>query len=141
MDFVVGQVTRGHEDIDFFVWGRDAEPLANELGKHEYARRVGPPADQQIDFEKHGEELSFALLAQESEGRVIVCGGPSAGAAWPAGMLEGPLRQLGDVIHRVISVESQIEIKEKMPTWVAGRPRRKKDREDIERLRALSRDP
>jgi hypothetical protein len=141
MDFVVGHVTRAHADIDFFVWVGDAEPLANELGKHDYARRVGPPPEQQIDFEKDGEELSFALLAQDSGGRVIVGGGPSAGAAWPVGMLEGPVRRLEGVIHRVISVESQIEIKEMMPTWVPGRTRRNKDREDIERLRALSRDP
>ena len=141
MDFAVGQVTRTHEDIDFFVWGQDAERLANELGNQGYAPRLGAPRDQQIDFEKDGEELSFALLAEDSEGRVVVAGGPSAGAAWPAGTLEGPARELGAVIHRVISVESQIEIKEMMPTWVAGRPRRRKDREDIDRLRALCRDP
>jgi hypothetical protein len=36
----------------------------------------------------------------------------------------------------VISPAAQIEIKQMMPVWVPGRPRRPKDAADIARLRA-----
>ena len=135
MDFFLGEVTRAHKDIDFFAWANDARKLANEVGLRGYAPRAGSHAGQQLDFTKMDEELSFALLADNPQGQVVVAGGPFAGEPWPTGMLSGPVRTLRDVSYRVITPESQIEIKLMMPIWVPGRPRRLKDREDVERIR------
>jgi len=135
MDFFLGEVTRAHRDIDFCAWAKDARKLAYELGLKGYAPLAGPPPEQQLDFTKNDEDLSFALLADNPQGEVVVAGGPFAGEPWPTGMLNGPVRTLRGVSYRVITPEAQIEIKLMMPIWVPGRPRRLKDREDVERIR------
>ena len=135
MDFFLGEVTRAHRDIDFYAWAKDARKLAYELSLKGYAPLAGPPPEQQLDFTKKDEDLSFALLADNPQGQVVVAGGPFAGEPWPTGMLNGPVRTLRGVSYRVITPEAQIEIKQMMPIWVPGRPRRLKDREDVERIR------
>ncbi|RKR92447.1 hypothetical protein BDK92_6888 [Micromonospora pisi] len=80
-------------------------------------------------------ELGVALLARDMTGRVVVAGGPYAGEPWPEGMLDSPPGRLGDVRAPIIAPAAQIEIKEMMPVWVPGMPRRDKDRADILLLR------
>ncbi len=54
---------------------------------------------------------------------------------WPAGLLDAPMGRLGGLTCPVIGVAAQIEIKEMMPVWVPGLPRREKDMSDLARLR------
>jgi GNAT superfamily N-acetyltransferase len=67
---------------------------------------------------------------------VVVAGGPYAGEAWPTAMLNPTVGHLDAIRALVISPEAQIEIKEMMPVWVPGRPRRGKDEIDICLLRS-----
>jgi hypothetical protein len=139
MDFYLGEVTREHVDVDWFAWASDAEPLTGALARLGFASGAGPPRDQQLEFVRDGVELSFALLARDDHGRIVVAGGPWAGEPWPAGMLDAPPGRIGEVECPIIDPRAQIEIKEMMPVWVPGMPRRPKDAADIARLRAALR--
>ncbi|MFF5144757.1 nucleotidyltransferase domain-containing protein [Streptomyces sp. NPDC013157] len=140
VDFFIGEVTREHVDIDWFAWAQDASALTAGLLRSGFEPLSGPPADQQLDFRKQGVESSFALLAKDRVGRVVVAGGPWAGQVWPAGMLDASAGRIGTLRCRIISPRAQIEIKQMMPVWVPGRPRRMKDTEDISQLEAALRE-
>ncbi|WP_309144168.1 nucleotidyltransferase domain-containing protein [Streptomyces sp. BR123] len=139
MDFFIGEVTRDHEDIDWFAWAEDAAALTEALMRSGWQPVPGPPSGQQVDFAKEGVESSFALLDRDRYGRVVVAGGPWVGELWPEGMLAGSVGGVGAVRCRIISTGAQIEIKRMTPVWVPGRPRRTKDAEDIARLEAALR--
>lgn len=136
MDFFLGEVTRDHRDIDWFAWAGDAPALGEALTRRGYQRVPGLPAEQQLDFLMDGEDLSVNLLRRDETGRVVVGGGPYAGAPWPDGMLDPHTGRIGEVACPIINPRTQVEIKQMMPVWVPGSPRRPKDLEDIARLRA-----
>ena len=136
MDFFLGHVTRLHRDVDWFAWSSDATRLASALTSHGYELLPEPPHDRQLDFVRGELDLSFALIARDDAGRVIVPSGPWAGQPWPDGMLDWPLGRIGDLRCPIISPSAQIEIKKMMPVWVPGMPRRPKDAEDIALLEA-----
>ncbi|MEU8431803.1 hypothetical protein AB0F18_02650 [Streptomyces sp. NPDC029216] len=136
MDFWLGEITREHEDVDWFAWAEDAERLRELLTARGYEVRHAD--DQQLDLVRDGEEHSFAFVTRRrADGRVLVAGGPWAGTPWPAGILDGvePGRLRG-LECPVASPEAQIEIKRMMPVWVPERPRREKDAVDVARLEA-----
>ncbi|MCX4734352.1 nucleotidyltransferase domain-containing protein [Streptomyces sp. NBC_01363] len=139
MDFFLGEITRDHEDIDWFLWADDASALAGGLLRHGYQPVPGPPPDLQLDFAKDGLENSFTLLGRDAAERVVVAGGPWAGAHWPEGMLDAGPGRIGGLQCAIVSPQAQIEIKRMMPIWDPSRPRRTKDAEDIARLEAALR--
>lgn len=139
VDFFLGAVTRDHGDIDWFVWADDAGVLTEGLLRRGYRPVPGPPPGLQVDFAKDGLESSFTFLARDAAGRVVVAGGPWAGAPWPAGMLDGGSGRIGALRCPVVSVRAQIEIKRMTPVWDPARPRRSKDAADIALLEAALR--
>ncbi|MEV0459335.1 nucleotidyltransferase domain-containing protein [Catellatospora methionotrophica] len=136
MDFHLGRITRPHADVDWFCWAADADRLTavlTELGFTAYGehdRRL------QRDFLRGDVDLGVGLLGRDAAGCATVPAGPHAGTRWPHGMLDGPPGSLGGVTCPVISPQAQIEIKDMMPVWVPGLPRRDKDRTDIALLTA-----
>jgi hypothetical protein len=56
-------------------------------------------------------------------------------------MLDWEPGRIGSLRCPIISPLAQIEIKEMMPVWAPGFPRRPKDAEDIARLRAALKSP
>ena len=80
--------------------------------------------------------MQVTLVSRDANGCPIVPAGPYAGSRWPADLLTGPAGRIGDVSCRIVGPRAQIEIKEMMPVWVPGLPRREKDRADVTRLRA-----
>ncbi|MFD3806820.1 nucleotidyltransferase domain-containing protein [Streptomyces sp. NPDC058611] len=140
VDFFLGTVTRDHGDIDWFARADDAGILAEGLLRLGYRPVPGPPPELQLDFAKDGLESSFTLLARDAAGRVVVAGGPWAGAPWPAGMLDGGSGRIGATRCPVVSARAQIEIKRMTPVWDPARPRRSKDAADIALLEAALRE-
>jgi hypothetical protein len=136
MDFFLGEVTRDHRDIDWFAWTGDADVLGAELVRRGFRKVPGLPPDQQIDLVKDGEDVSLNLLRRDEGGRIVVGGGPYAGSPWPDDMLDAHLGRIGDLRCPIVSPRAQIEIKQMMPVWVPGSPRRVKDAEDIARIQA-----
>lgn len=136
MDFFLGKVTRNHEDIDWFAQAQNAPSLTAALLECGYQAMPGPPPDLQLNLVKDGEDISFTWLATEATGRVVLAGGPDAGALLPEGMLAWEPGHVGDLRCPIISPLAQIEIKEMMPVWVPSFPHRAKDEQDVARLRA-----
>jgi hypothetical protein len=134
MDFFLGCITREHEDIDLFVWAKDAPMLVRVLEHTGFREVGGPPLEAQRDFVKDGEELQVALLAQNERGEVVVAGGPWAGTPHPEGMLVHSIGRLGDVACPIVNPRVQLTIKEQFPGWV-GLPMSEKHRSDIAHLR------
>ncbi|OKK16060.1 aminoglycoside adenylyltransferase [Streptomyces sp. CB00455] len=139
MDFFLGEVTRDHEDIDWFARADDAEALAEGLLLHGCQPVPGPPPELQRDVAKDGLDSSFTLVDRDTAGRVVVAGGPWAGTPWPEGMLDAGTGRIGHLHCAIVGPQAQIEIKRMMPVWDPSRPRRSKDAEDIARLEAALR--
>jgi len=135
IDFYLGQVTRRHDDVDWFAWNDDLPRLVAALTRGGW-REIGThPIEQQRDLVRSDVELGFACLARGADEGVEVGGGPYAGAAWPARMLDDALLgAVGTVQCLVIAPAAQIEIKRMMPVWVPGMRRRPKDAQDGTRL-------
>jgi hypothetical protein len=129
LDFLLGRVTRAHEDIDLFIWAADSPRLLPRLTDKGYEEIGGPPPEQQRNLVKEGEEFHVTLL-EENELGVVTAGGRWADFPWPNGMLEGPIGQIGDVRCRLISPEAQLWAKEEAP-----HARRDRDYSDIALLR------
>jgi hypothetical protein len=136
MDFFLGEVTREHDDIDFFAWALDGPALAAELPRHGFRPVPGPPPAKQLDFTRHGEDLQFALLARDATGRPADAGGPWAGEPFPEAAPDPEPGRLGELTCPVVNPAGQIEIKRMMPQWNPRLRRRPKDAADIARLRA-----
>ncbi|SBU90421.1 2''-aminoglycoside nucleotidyltransferase [Streptomyces sp. Ncost-T6T-1] len=136
MDFFLGELTRDHEDIDWFAWDTGAGKLAAELGRRGYEPVAGPPPEQQLDFVKADLETSVTLLSKDETGHPRVAGGPWAGTLWPEAMPAAAPGRLASLEAPVVSAQGQIEIKRMTPVWVPGMPRRAKDADDIARLEA-----
>jgi len=135
MDFYLGELTRPHVDVDWFAWATDLPVIAATLIDHGWRDLAEHPPEQQRDLVRDGVELGFAPLAQGDDCAVLVGGGPWAGEPFPARMLQDAVSaQLAGLTCPVISPAAQVEIKQMMPVWVPGRPRRDKDLADIARI-------
>ncbi len=135
MDFFLASVTRAHEDIDLFVWARDASKLVRGLQGAGFAELDGPPPEAQRDLTRDGEEVQVALLDRNERGQVVVAGGPWAGSPWPDGMLDGSVGRIGELICPIVNPSVQVKIKERFREWRADLPVRDKHQADIARLR------
>jgi hypothetical protein len=138
VDFALGEVTREHPDIDWFTWAATLPTLRAALTEHGFLPTPVTDESAQYDVTKTGEDLQFALLAAGADGTPTVAGGPYAGTAWPADLLDAQPGTIGDQLCPIINPRAQIEIKQMMPVWVPGMPRRPKDADDIRRLQAWS---
>jgi hypothetical protein len=133
LDFLLGRVTRAHEDIDLFIWAADAAKLLPRLKDKGYQEIGGPPPEQQRNLVKNGEEFHMTLI-EENELGVVTAGGRWANVPWPKGMLDGPIGQIGDIRCRLISPEAQLWAKEEAPHALSHAPR-DQDHADIALLR------
>ncbi len=64
MDFFLGRVTRDHVDIDWFAGAVNAPGIISALAGRGYRVVPGPPADQQVDLSKEGEDLELRLAVR-----------------------------------------------------------------------------
>jgi len=129
LDFLLGRITRPHQDIDLFIWASDAPTLLALLHQHGYQEVGGPPPEQQRNLVKAGEQLHVTLLERNKLG-VVTAGGRWADSPWPVGMLDGPVGWIGDVRCRVISAQAQLWAKEEVPKAL-GHAQRGHDPADI----------
>jgi hypothetical protein len=136
VDFALGEVTREHRDIDWFTWAEAIPAWRAALTEHGFAPTPVNDDSAQYDVTKDGEDLQFALLARNADGAPVVAGGPYAGEPWPVDLLDAQPGRIGAQRCPIINPRAQIEIKQMMPVWVPGMPRRPKDAHDIARLEA-----
>jgi hypothetical protein len=132
LDFHAGQTTRPHKDVDLVTWSRHRFPLRRLLEASGYETvRFDPP---QIFFEKHGEEVNFAMIRREPGGAIVTPGFERW--PWPAGAFgEQPLTLHG-VICRALTLHGLLEEKESYEKF-RGVPLRPKDEVSLRLLRRL----
>lgn len=137
MDFYLQKITRDHLDVDWFVWADAMPGLVAELLTRGWTDLAQHPTDQQRDITRGEAEMGFAPLISTPDGCPAVGGGPWRGERYPQQMLSAAVDgHLDGVRCRVIDPAAQIEIKQMMPIWVPGMPRRPKDADDVARLQA-----
>ena len=105
VDFALGEVTRDHRDIDWFTGAATLPALRTALTEHEFLPTPVNDETAQYEVTKTGEDLQFALLAPNPDGAPTVAGGPYAGTAWPADLLDAPPGTIGDQTCPIISPE------------------------------------
>jgi hypothetical protein len=68
VDFFLGEITRPHDDIDFFAWETDSENVVASLMGIGFEEVGGPPQTTQRNLKKEGEEVHIALLERTLDG-------------------------------------------------------------------------
>ncbi len=112
MDFYLGEITRDHLDIDWFVWADAMPGLVGEL----LHRGWTDLAEHQRDIARGDVEMGFAPLASAPDGCPAVGGGPWQGERYPEQMLAAAADGWLDGVRcRVIDPAAQVEIKQMMP--------------------------
>ncbi len=135
MDFYLGEITRDHLDVDWFVGAEAMSGFVDEMLSHGWVDLAEHPPEQQRDIVRGDVEMGFAPLTTAPDGCPAVGGGLWLGERYPVRMLSGAVDGLLEGVRcRVIDPAAQVEIKQMMPVWVPGRPRRPKDAIDIDRL-------
>ena len=136
VDFLVGEITRPHDDVDFVIWARDAQVVRRMLAQHRYTESVTHSSTDTTIFYKQEQRLEIVFIDRNQAGQIVT---PGVWADWPwlAGTFEEAPARLGDLMCPVTSAASLLETKERYAQHPAGEPLREKDVADIERLRAL----
>ncbi|MES4792180.1 MAG: hypothetical protein C4321_03665 [Chloroflexota bacterium] len=83
LDFLVGEVTTPHEDIDLVTGRRHATRVRHALESSGY--EFGWSSGVQVAFAKAGQEISILFVARDREGRISSPGIPEW--EWIAGSL------------------------------------------------------
>ncbi|WP_138420834.1 nucleotidyltransferase domain-containing protein [Aquibacillus sediminis] len=78
IDFLLGKVTRLHDDIDLVMWVQHRERLENELLKKGYEKTKVKEefCDRQSDFCKGNVEITFSYITRSDTGDLILNGLP-----------------------------------------------------------------
>src|SRR5260370_19239387 len=138
LDFVVGRVTRDHDDIDLVIFRSDHRAAQRALASGGYKTVPTSHPEEHQHLVKDAERLSLTFVEYNDRGKLIT---PGRWADWPYadGALDAPLATLAGVSCRVLSVPAQLETKLNFAGHTHGAPRRAKDLLDIDRLRDLLR--
>jgi hypothetical protein len=128
VDFLLGALTRPHEDVDVVAWRRHRPRVRRALTAAGF--RVVRETEKQIDFEKQGVDVTFVYLRRAGAGRIVTHGVPEW--TWRPDALPPAWRGIDGVACRVVSARQLLEEKEGDP-----RPPRPKDAESIAALRRL----
>lgn len=131
LDFILGEVTHEHGDIDLVTWKRHETRLRRAFETHGF---VTTEQSASVDFEKNGVEVNVLFL-KKGPG-VVYHASFRDEPRWNADALADAPRQLVGLTCRTISPQGLLEEKEKTPRWL-GRPPRQKDLEAMEVLRRL----
>jgi len=103
VDFALGEITRPHEDIDWFIDVADAERVREHLVHEGWAVTRTQLNAVDLAYQGSGPEHGIGFVERRGD-EVVVPYGPFAGDPWPTGMLDGPLCTLHGVTCRIITV-------------------------------------
>lgn len=133
VDFLLGQITRPHADLDVVMWARHRGRVRTALLVNGF--QMTRETEVQIDFTQAGQEISCVFLVRDPTGNIVTHGIPNW--IWRPEAL--PLRQLslhGTSVH-VVSPQQLLDEKEGYEQGT-GRPPRPKDLESMDRLRHIT---
>lgn len=134
VDFLVGAVTRPHEDIDLIIWREDAPAVREILASQGYAE--APPAPEEsalhTHFSKQNQLIDAIFIYRVADGGVYW-----SDARWPDDSFTSLQGRLGEVVCPVSSARSLIDSKEAYLRDSPDQSDREKYLLDIATLRPL----
>ncbi|MBI5287604.1 MAG: hypothetical protein HY873_01390 [Chloroflexi bacterium] len=136
MDAHAGRITRAHDDIEVFVWERDAAAVRTALSSAGFFAPPGLYPGECQPFLKDSEEVGAWYLVRETDSRVHTPGRWSDWP-WPKGSFDGPRVDLAGLLVPAMSLEGLLEMKLKFRDHPHGAPPREKDLADIDLLQRL----
>ncbi|MBS4194140.1 nucleotidyltransferase domain-containing protein [Lederbergia citri] len=73
IDFLLGKITRPHDDIDLVTWIQNRERLEDELVKAGYEKTFVKEEfrDRQSDFSKENVEITFCYISLSDDGELM----------------------------------------------------------------------
>ncbi len=131
LDFIVGEVTRAHGDVDLVTWKRHETRIRRLFEERGFTPM---PRHASMDFQKHGVDVNV-LFIEKGPGVVYTAGYRDA-PRWREEALNGPPRRLAGLCCRTVSPQGLLEEIEKTPGWL-GRPARQQHLEAAETLRRV----
>ena len=136
LDFLLGEVTRAHGDIDWLIWKRDADKVGALLLAQGYARQSVRHPEEHIGFWRFEQYVSFTLNETDAEGRTVTAG-RWRDWPYPPGAFSAAPARIGEVLCPVVSAEAQLDVRENFHKHPAGAPLRETDHWAIAELRKL----
>ncbi len=131
LDFLIGEVTRTHSDIDLVTWRRHAGRIRRMLQASGYD--IATVTNQAaIHFAKNGQDVGIAFIKKDEQGRFVTPGREF----WPWPPFPDALKTLNGIACRTMSAAALLEEKENYEKY-SGRTLRPKDQESIRTLRSL----
>ena len=137
VDFLVGETTRPHSDVEFVAWHRDLPAITRILEASGYSPIEVRHPDEGAALTKNDQRLGFTFIDEGADGQIITPGRWSDWP-WPEGSFAAVRGRLDDIELLVVSLEGQLDTKENFHRHPEGRPLRRKDRADIRYLRWLA---
>lgn len=134
IDFIVGEVTRPHRDIEFAIWAKDAMQVRDILAPLGYRLDPAHTSIEMTLFWKREQIVEFYNHIVNDAGHVVIAGKWSDWA-WADGAFDAPPATLHGVTCPVVSAASILATKEGYATQPNGGPLRGKDIADIAHLR------
>lgn len=127
IDFLLGKITRSHDDIDLVTWIQNRERLEKELVKVGYEQIPVKKEFQnrQSDFKKGNVEVTYCYITHSVDGNLILNGLPEW--IWRKDSLLTQSFMLHGILANVLNPKQLLEEKEVYEQ--IGRPYRQKDAE------------
>jgi hypothetical protein len=138
LDAHLGQITRPHGDVEFWVERTDAEESRSALVRAGAHALVTQPPEESCEFEWNDVQFSTAYFDRQPDGSFTVAGRWSDWI-FPPGSFGDDLGTLQGVPVQTMSLAGMLAMKEQYPHLRNGRAWRAKDVLDLERLRELVR--
>jgi hypothetical protein len=112
IDFLIGKITRPHDDIDLVTWIQNRERLENALANEGYEQLTVRKKfrNRQSDFRKDNVEVTFIYITHSSNGNLIMNGLPEW--IWQADSLLPQSLLLHGISANVLNPKQLLEEKE-----------------------------
>lgn len=112
IDFLLGKVTRPHDDIDLIAWIQNREELEHALAKAGYEQTSVKEQfrGRQSDFSKDGVDITFGYITNTDDGSIIMNGLPEW--VWRPDSLLSQSNMLNGISAHVLHPRQLLEEKE-----------------------------
>lgn len=131
IDFLLGRITRPHEDLDLVTMVECRDRLERELAAAGYERF--PVSGRQTDFRKNGTDIQVCYVTYTEDGKIMLNGLPEW--VWREDALQTEMFSLDGISACVLNPRQLLEEKEVYRE--NGRIPRPKDEESKKLLRKL----
>ncbi len=108
VDFLVGTITRSHDDIDLIIWLRDAPAFRKALRAHGFVEAPPPPEEHELHthYSKQGQKMDVMFIYQKEDGIYW------SDWCWPGGSFTPLEGRLDKVVCPVVGGKTLLGAKE-----------------------------